>query len=203
MLIHSSPDLGVRSVRAAKASSPGPLSPTDWLKHGLFALAAGGPRALRADALARELGVSRGSFYWHFQSLDDFHAQLLSFWTHVAVDKMIDQHERAAASPQARLQAIVLHAFTTDLRFERAMRAWSLEAERVASALAEIDTRRTQYLSRLLRSAGHGQKSADARARLMYTAFVGFVVRPAPAETDGEQLANSILSTLLKRTPTT
>lgn len=203
MLIHGSHDLGVRSVRAAKAGSPGPLSPTDWLKHGLSALAAGGPRALRADVLARELGVSRGSFYWHFQSLDDFHAQLLSFWTHVAVDKMIDQHERAAASPQARLKAIVLHAFTTDLRFERAMRAWSLEAARVASALAEIDARRTAYLCRLLRAAGHRQKSAAARARLMYTVFVGFVVRPAPAGTDGEDLANSILSTLLKRTPTT
>ncbi len=203
MLIHGSPDLGVRGAHPAKSASTGPLSATDWLKHGLSALAAGGPRALRADVLARELGVSRGSFYWHFHSLDDFHAQLLSFWTHIAVDKLIDQHERAGASPQARLKAIVLHAFTTDLRFERAMRAWSLEAERVAMALAEIDARRTAYLSRLLRAAGHHQRSAATRARLMYTAFVGFVVRPVMAHPDGEQLANSILSAVLKRTPTT
>ncbi|MGJ5813477.1 TetR/AcrR family transcriptional regulator [Paludibaculum fermentans] len=202
MLIQGSPDLGVRGVRSSKTAPVSPLSPTDWLKHGLSALAAGGPRALRAEVLARELGVSRGSFYWHFQSLDDFHAQLLSFWTHVAVDKMIDLHERAAASPQSRLKAIVLHAFTTDLRFERAMRAWSLEAERVATALAQIDARRTAYLSRLLRAAGHDQKSAAARARLMYTAFVGFVVRPSPADARGEQLANFIVSTLLKRNPT-
>lgn len=202
MLIEGSPDLGVRAAHPAKSATQPALSPTDWLKHGLSALAAGGPSALRADKLARALGVSRGSFYWHFRSLEDFHTQLLSFWKHVAVDKLIDQHERAGASPQARLKAIVLHAFTTDLRFERAMRAWSLDAERVAAALAEIDARRTAYLSQLLRAAGHHQKAASARARLMYTAFVGFAVRSAPAQPDGEQLANLILSAVLKRNPT-
>lgn len=197
-----SQDLGVRAAHPAKSPTQPPLSPTDWLKHGLTALATGGPRALRADALARALGVSRGSFYWHFHSLDDFHAQLLSFWTQVAADKLIDEQERSADSPRARLKALVLYAFTADLRFERAMRAWSLEAERVAAALAEIDARRTAYLSQLLRAAGHHKKSAAAGARLLYTAFVGFVVRPSPAQPDGEQLANLILSAVLKRNPT-
>ncbi|MEM8755480.1 MAG: TetR family transcriptional regulator, partial [Pseudomonadota bacterium] len=50
------------------------LSRDDWLAHALGTLAAEGAPALRADRMAKALGVSRGSFYWHFRDLDDLNA---------------------------------------------------------------------------------------------------------------------------------
>ncbi|RTL63482.1 MAG: TetR/AcrR family transcriptional regulator, partial [Hyphomicrobiales bacterium] len=60
------------------------LARADWVKAGLKALAREGASALKADRLARELGVSRGSFYWHFADVDAFHRAVLEGWKTVA-----------------------------------------------------------------------------------------------------------------------
>ena len=53
------------------------LSARDWLDQGLKALAARGFTALKAEPLAKAMGVSRGSFYWHLADVDAFHAAIL------------------------------------------------------------------------------------------------------------------------------
>ena len=60
------------------------LSADDWINAGLKALAKGGFTALKADPLARTMGVSRGSFYWHFADLGAFHAAILKRWREIA-----------------------------------------------------------------------------------------------------------------------
>jgi AcrR family transcriptional regulator len=45
------------------------LSATDWLRQGLKTLAQSGFTALKAEPLAKAMGVSRGSFYWHFADI--------------------------------------------------------------------------------------------------------------------------------------
>ena len=56
------------------------LSAGDWIGQGLKALAESGFTALKADPLAKAMGVSRGSFYWHFADLAAFHAAVLKRW---------------------------------------------------------------------------------------------------------------------------
>ena len=51
------------------------LSAGDWISQGLKALAESGFTALKADPLAKAMGVSRGSFYWHFADLAAFTPQ--------------------------------------------------------------------------------------------------------------------------------
>ena len=57
-----------------------------WIDEGLRALAAGGPDAVRIEALAQALGVTKGGFYWHF---DDRRALL---------EEMLDAWERRAST---------------------------------------------------------------------------------------------------------
>ena len=54
------------------------LTKMQWLDHGLKTLAHSGASLLKAGTLAKSLGVTRGSFYWHFADVEDFHRQLLS-----------------------------------------------------------------------------------------------------------------------------
>ena len=56
------------------------LSAQDWIDAGLKALARNGHTALKADPLAKSLGVSRGSFYWHFADIGAYHAQMPRLW---------------------------------------------------------------------------------------------------------------------------
>src|SRR5262247_806299 len=52
------------------------LTAQDWIDFALTTLAQEGFDALKADVLARKLGISRGSFYWHFSDLGTFHARV-------------------------------------------------------------------------------------------------------------------------------
>jgi AcrR family transcriptional regulator len=56
------------------------LSAKDWLDQGLKALAANGVTALKAEPLAKAMGVSRGSFYWHFDDIGAFRTAILAYW---------------------------------------------------------------------------------------------------------------------------
>jgi AcrR family transcriptional regulator len=65
------------------------LSAKDWLDQGLKTLAESGFTALKAEPLARAMGVSRGSFYWHFTDIGAFHAALLRHWREIATEQII------------------------------------------------------------------------------------------------------------------
>src|SRR5580693_7759368 len=56
------------------------LTREDWLAAARRALLHGGPAAVRVDTLARQLKISRGSFYWHFKDRSDLLAALLAEW---------------------------------------------------------------------------------------------------------------------------
>ena len=63
------------------------LSAKDWLDQGLKTLAQKGFTALEAEPLAKAMGVSRGSFYWHFADINAFHAAVLAHWREVAAER--------------------------------------------------------------------------------------------------------------------
>jgi len=65
------------------------LSATDWLRQGLKTLAQSGFTALKAEPLAKAMGVSRGSFYWHFADIGVYHAAILKHWRDVAAEQVI------------------------------------------------------------------------------------------------------------------
>ena len=90
------------------------LSAKDWLDQGLKTLAESGFTALKAEPLAKAMGVSRGSFYWHFADIGAFHAAILKHWREVAAEQVIANLEAAsgrrrsaaaAAAPGVRRQA--------------------------------------------------------------------------------------------------
>ena len=65
------------------------LTAKDWLDQGLKTLAKSGFTALKAEPLAKTMGVSRGSFYWHFADIGAFHAAILKHWREVAAEAII------------------------------------------------------------------------------------------------------------------
>src|ERR1700684_4430530 len=73
----------------AGASMTDQLSARDWLDQGLETLAKSGFTALKAEPLAKAMGVSRGSFYWHFADVSVYHAALLKHWRDVATEQVI------------------------------------------------------------------------------------------------------------------
>jgi AcrR family transcriptional regulator len=154
------------------------LSAKDWLDQGLKALARKGFTALKADPLAKAMGVSRGSFYWHFADVGAFHAALLKHWHEVAAEQIIADVEAASPGNQA-LELLLRRVFGEQmkrLKLEGAMRTWASIDPAARAAVHAIDRRRLDYIESLMVQTGVPADLASARAQILYWAFLGFAL---------------------------
>lgn len=152
------------------------LSADDWINQGLKALARGGFTALKADPLAKTMGVSRGSFYWHFADLGAFHAAVLKRWREIAAEQIIADVE-ATDEP---LKALLRRSFGARLELERAVRNWAAFDAAAQGAVRAIDRRRIDYIEALLAKRGLAPATAQTRAQILYWTFLGFALSGTP-----------------------
>ncbi|RXT48493.1 TetR/AcrR family transcriptional regulator [Bradyrhizobium betae] len=153
------------------------LSADDWIRQGLKVLAKNGFTALKADPLARAMGVSRGSFYWHFADLGAFHAAVLKRWREIAAEQIIADVEAGSDEP---LQALLRRTFGARLDLERAVRNWAAFDAAAQGAVRAIDRRRIDYIEQLLEQRGLAPATAQARAQILYWTFLGFALSGTP-----------------------
>ncbi|WP_375311790.1 TetR/AcrR family transcriptional regulator [Bradyrhizobium sp. A5] len=153
------------------------LSTDDWIKQGLKTLARSGFTALKADPLAKAMGVSRGSFYWHFADLGAFHAAILKRWREIAAEQIIADVEAGGGEP---LMALLRRSFGARLDLERAVRNWAAFDASALVAVRAIDRRRIDYIEALLAMRGLAPAMAQARAQILYWTFLGFALSGAP-----------------------
>jgi AcrR family transcriptional regulator len=151
------------------------LSAKDWLDQGLTTLAAHGFTALKAEPLAKAMGVTRGSFYWHFADIGAFHAAILSYWRDVAAERIIANLE-ATSNNSSPLPLLLRWAFGGKPALENAVRIWATVDPAARAAVQAIDRRRLGYIERQLRKTGFSPGVARARAQILYWAFLGFAL---------------------------
>lgn len=169
-------------------------SQEDWLNAGLRALAAEGPEGLRIMSIARQLEVTKGSFYWHFQSLDAYLEMLPQYWEQTYTEDAIACVEQLGDDAQTKLRYWLMGAAASDLALDRAMRSWSLTNAVAHEVLARVDQSRTNYLIALLTGAGRSKRDAQTLGRWSYWAFVGYSTLSA---TVTEKEIDLILSVLI------
>ena len=152
--------------------SPERLDRDAWIDAGLQALERGGAEAVAVVPLARELGVTRGSFYWHFGSRDELLAAVLERWERVHSDEVLVAAE-AIADPRERLRALFGRAGSkAPSIFVRLLDAAEREPL-VRATLERTQARRLEVIARACREAGMTPAAARHRALLCYAAYVG------------------------------
>jgi AcrR family transcriptional regulator len=155
------------------------LSTQDWLDRGLKTLATQGFAALKAEPLAKTMGVSRGSFYWHFADIGAFHAAVLKAWREVATDAII-AHVEAASADADPLAVLLKRVFSEKLALERAVRSWASFDAAAKAAVQAIDRQRLDYVEGLIRTRGVEAGLARTRAQILYWAFLGYALSDKP-----------------------
>ncbi len=155
------------------------LTREDWLDAAFKAVVEGGFDKVRVLVLADQLGVTRGSFYWHFTDHADLIAALLTRWRKREVE--LDQKIRGQATddPQAdlkqMLEAALAHAGSDveNLRFELALRGLGRRDPAVATMLLEVDQLRFDLFEQaFMRLTGESTTAAELAA-LFYLAIAG------------------------------
>jgi AcrR family transcriptional regulator len=151
------------------------LRAEDWEDAALEALGAGGLAAVSVQSLARTLGVTKGSFYWHFEDREALVKATLARWEESYTDRVIAA-VAAVEDPRARLEQL-LAGVTASKRAWRVHVALGAAAHEplVASALARVTQRRVAYIEQCYVDLGMARRVARRRALLAYTTYVGLI----------------------------
>jgi AcrR family transcriptional regulator len=148
-------------------------TPEDWIRAGIEGLLKHGVKGVRIASLARELGVTPGSFYWHFRDRDRFRDQVLEFWIKQMVARVAAVVAQAGegTEPIRALPGILAERGLAD--YDAAMRTWALEDPVVAVAVAKADTLRVRRMTGFLENAGFSKDGAALRAQTLFFVFLG------------------------------
>lgn len=175
------------------------LSRELWLAAGFKALTEQGPVALKAEPLARRLGTTKGSFYWHFQDVPAFQSAMLELWQQRAFAEIVAALE-VEDNPVKRLRALSdIAAKSAPEEFggagaEPAIRAWARENGAVAEAMDQIDEKRLEYLNALLAEIGLTNKELS---RIIYGALLGMQELSTRDNIDNTQAMGTLVDLIL------
>jgi AcrR family transcriptional regulator len=172
-----------------------------WVNAALEILAEQGIDGVRIEPVAKKLGVTKGSFYWHFKDRDALFEAILEDWRRGATLRIIARLDQTTQTPEGRLRQLINLPFQ-GARSERgadvelSLRLWSRRDARARAALAEVDQLRLGYIAGLLQDCGFAPATAQARAVLVYAFIrVGTTLVP-PADEAG---VGACLDVLLRK----
>jgi AcrR family transcriptional regulator len=149
------------------------LTAQDWAAAALDAVAGGGLDAVAVEPLARRLGVTKGSFYWHFPNREALVKAALALWEQrETVDvvsgldqepdpyqRIVDLFKRANSSYKAGRLYLALAAASDDVR--------------VNDVVQRVSARRLAYLEQCYRALGMNAEEAPLWATFAYATFIG------------------------------
>jgi len=148
-------------------SQVGYLSREEWLERALEAVSREGGAKLRIAALVEAVGVTKGSFYWHFKNRDDFVRGLIEYW-HQRYTLRVSSHlDAVQGSAEVKLRELMKMVFVEQLaRHDLAIRSWAIAEPELRELVRRTDDHRLHYLRVLFAGVGFDEDASDLRARV-------------------------------------
>ena len=177
-----------------------PLTREDWIAAAMDAMRRGGIEAVRIEALARALKVSRGSFYWHFKSRAELLETLLFRWEEETA--WLVAGASAAATPRERALRFFELANASPYPPDREMFAWARRDSKVARRVEVIEARRVAFFERVLLDAGASPERGHELAEILYLSTLGWLERRWRSPAGGyafESFSNRVISLVLQQ----
>ncbi|WOX26388.1 TetR/AcrR family transcriptional regulator [Streptomyces solicathayae] len=155
-----------------------------WIDEGLRALSAGGPEAVRIEALAQALGVSKGGFYGYFRNRGALLTEMLDAWEYAVTDTVIEQVEADGGDAREKLVRLFAIVGSADAAgpsdspargtaVELAIRDWARRDEDVAERLRRVDNRRIAYMRSLFGAFCPDEAEVEARCLIAFSLRIG------------------------------
>lgn len=165
----------MRAIASRATQSSSRLSATAWEDAALEAIAGLGLAGVAIEPLAKKLGVTKGSFYWHFADREALVHAALKRWERRSTEDVIAWLE-AIEDPRDRLRQLFRQASQKG-PWTRLSLAISAAADHpaVRPLLQRVSKRRIDFVARCYRELGFSGQRARHRARLAYAAYLGFL----------------------------
>ncbi len=169
-------DRGAARLADGGAETGGGLTRAEWIDAARALLVAEGIEAVKILRLAERLGVTRGSFYWHFADRADLLDALLALWMRQNTRAVIDAVDAALDLTAGILGLfdVWVDAARFDPDLDAAMRDWARRSPKVRRAVEKADDARVKAIADLFARDGYAATEAFIRARIIYFTQVGY-----------------------------
>jgi AcrR family transcriptional regulator len=168
---------------------------SSWVEEGLQVLAAGGLDAVRVEALAKNLGVTKGGFYGHFADRAELLTTMLDAWERESTDEVIERVTREGGDPKTQIQRAGMLTFSDDrlLPIDLAIRDWARRDEAVAARLRRVDNRRMALLREMIGTFCSDPDEVEARSLIAFCLAIGehFLAADHAGRSRGQVLARA------------
>ncbi len=162
-------------MKPARKGERATLSAADWERAALDLIAEQGVQAMAVEPLARRMGITKGSFYWHFSSRESLLEQALLRW-----EKHDDRNLNASLGkidhPRDRLISFFRRVGKEKLTHEVFSELCAAAGHpQVESVLERVAKRRMEHLSLAFEEMGMKPDLARHQGRLIYSVYLGFL----------------------------
>lgn len=164
------------NIAADENLAGGKSTKLDWLNLAIDALVNEGIDQVKVQVMAKKLGVSRSSFYWFFESIQDLQDQLLAHWLTRNTGPIIERAMRPAGS----ITKAICNVFECwvdpklfDPNLDIAVRFWGRRDPKVRAIVEQADDQRVDALSTMFKRHGYDEEDAFIRARILYFTQIG------------------------------
>lgn len=150
------------------------LTRVDWILAALAVLDREGVHGVKVELLAESLGVTKGSFYWHFKNHQELLDSALEYWSAELAGATQQELDRMPDEPSHRLLWLLGNISDGGLnQYDNAMRTWAAFDPAVAEAVRRVDEGRLAYVRELFLDMGFNDCEADLRSRMSYYYVIG------------------------------
>ena len=148
------------------------LSREAWLQTALEVLAKEGRARLRLEHIAQKLGVTTGSFYWHFKNRDNFVMSLAEYWANWSTEQAAVTVTKKGGDASERLMNLIEIVFEDELsRYDIVMRSWALHEPHVYQVVKKVDDFRYQFIRELFSQMGFKGDDLEVRSQICASYF--------------------------------
>ena len=173
----------------SRGSAVNRLGLDDWIQAGFALLAEEGIKALKIDKLCHRLGVTKGSFYWHFDGMPSYRTALVQAWGELRDEDRHAFDDMATLAPRERLSQMMSSLVSPrHWTLERAMREWARSDGSVAESVRAADRRLLRAVRQAFLDYGFDADEAELRANATFATGIGFLhlSGPRPGAKDAE-----------------
>jgi AcrR family transcriptional regulator len=173
------------------------LSRADWVKGAQKLLVENGPPGLSIVKLAAHLGVTRGSFYYHFASLNELIDQIISDWERRVVDKGFAEARESTDTPRDEVKYLIEYVTHLSDKQDLVLRQWATHNAHVRKHMERLDDKRLAVMTDVFQRFTGDKERGAVFAQLAFYAYIGCLnSHPRPSSQKQKEVSMAVLKLL-------
>jgi AcrR family transcriptional regulator len=146
----------------------------DWIRAGLELLKTNGHRSVKVEAMARQMGVSKGGFYGYFMNREAFLQAMLDHWANIFTNQVLSDIDDTEGTLCEKLQKLLYMVDDSKLdSLETPMYAWAFTDPKAQKVVMRVIKERLVFLANLFLDGGFSKEEAENRANMVHHYMAG------------------------------